>query len=132
MSAADDVAAYLVSKSHATAIGTDIFVNHLPDTPDEAIAVTDTPGLQSDHAFNDHAAGGAILLHPAVQIRKRDTDGDGAMDDAVLIFDELDGLGKTTLNSVPYEYIYADHMPYVLDVDEKRRTIVVCNFQMTR
>lgn len=132
MSAADDVAAYLVAQSHASAVGTDIFVNQLPDTPDEAISVYDTPGLESDQAFNDGSAGEAVLIHPAVQVRKRHTDGDDAMDDALGIFNELDGLGKATLNSVDYEYIKANHMPYLLEIDEKRRPVVVCNYQLTR
>ena len=114
MSAADDVAAYLVAQLHATAVGTDIFINWMPDTPDEAICVYDSPGEPADHAFGSMAGGSAILTHPGVQIQKRHVDGDTAMDKAILIHDELDGLGKATLNSVAYEAIFARQLPFFL------------------
>lgn len=126
MVAETDIAARLAAKGLGT-VGTNIFVNTKPSTPDNLIAVFGYAGqpLERTHdtSGNDH---------PGIQVWVRNTSAGTARTNIEKVYNNLDGITNTTLTSTFYLGIWANQSPEPMGQDENGRTEFVVNFSTTK
>ena len=123
-----EIADYLVAESVATAVGTDLFKDFLPETPDTAMAVVMTSGPASEHGFGQAEPWREF---PRMQLLSRAM---AYADARANCQDAHDALGKvqaTTLGTTFYESI-APNAPFLLKVDATGRVIYALNAQITK
>lgn len=113
-SAAEDIATLLDTLGFGsyTTNGT-IVSGELPDTPDEVIAVRDSPGYASEEAFDDPA----VFTYPAVQIAVRGATWDAAKTKAIQVWRGLTQYTGGTLNGIRYHYAKPAQMPFQMPSD---------------
>jgi hypothetical protein len=103
-------------------LSTDLFLGWLPDEPDAALALYETPGQPPTYI---HQAVTPAILHPSVQVLVRDTDyasGRARIQDA---YDTLCALG-TYLALRPLQE------PFALGRDANDRPRFAVNFVITQ
>ena len=125
----DDLADYL-STSGVGTIGTNLFKNALPSTPDLAVALFLTGGPAPEHRMSSGPVS-AVVERPHVAVWVRDTRYDGAHKKAQDVWRLLDGYSGV-LNGVSYLWASALQTPFPLEVDEAGRQIVACNYEVMR
>lgn len=125
-----EIADYLQSKSLGT-VGTDIFYDYLPPSPDTLTVVYDTGGYEGHRKL--------AYDNPTIQIRTRAIAGPTsvltAYNRALAIYNELQGLSNVTLSSGTrlINSYGIQSAPTALDKDAENRAEFTINFQlMTR
>lgn len=119
-----EVTAYLVSAGVATAVGTDLFEDALPETsPDTAMAVVMTGGRSSEKEFGSPGIGREF---PQMQFLSRAVSFDTARANAQAAHDALGRVDAESLSSVFYESVNPSP-PFLLKVDDNRRPVYVLN-----
>lgn len=127
MTAEYDIATRLAAKGFGT-VGTSIFVNTMPATPANCIAVSVYAGRPPDRTHD-----GSGNDHPSIQIRVRNTSASTALSTINNIYNHLDGLVNTTLTSTYYVSIFAINSGAIpMGKDENGRTEYAWNFETTR
>lgn len=132
-SPAEDIATYCANEGLGT-LGTDIFINDLPDTPgypDNLIVFTDTAGFPPDHAMGGPSTN-PVFENPGIQVLVQNNSSETALDTCYDALQLLDGLKDQTIDSVSYLLVTALQSPFILGKDENDRYRVVCNFIVTR
>ena len=130
MSAAKDLADWLIAQGRGTAIGTDVFVNFMPDTPDAALVLFDTGGPPASRAFGNRVV---AVRHLGVQVLVRRAKGRDAEAEASVIWALLDGWTGTGINGVTYLLATCrESAPFLLDRDSRNRTTFVFNVILER
>lgn len=118
----DNVATYLAANSIGT-VATDLFIGILPPTPDNAVMVDYTGGLEPDRY--------APVRKLTVQTTVRNTDYDDGYDKIQAIFDllhrKLDDLELET-GGVDVMEVMALQEPTFIGQDETNRYVFTCNF----
>jgi len=122
-----DIAAYLATGGFGT-VGTSIFVNTMPATPDNCIAVSvyagSPPERTHDSSGNDN---------PSVQVRVRNMNAGTARTKVEQVYNYLDGITNTTIGSTFYLGIFAINSgPIPMGKDENGRTEYTHNFAVKR
>jgi len=122
-----DIAAYLATKGYGT-VGSTIFVNFLPPTPDNCIIVS---GYAGGAPMRTHDTSGNEA--PSVQIRVRNTSTATARSKIQQIYNTLDGITNTTLSSTFYLGIESINSgPIPMGKDENGRQEYSWNFSCLR
>lgn len=105
------------------ALGTSIFIDYMPPTPDNCIGVFGYAGQPPEHM---HEPGG--IGKPGIQIRVRNTSAATGRALIETIFTELDGIVNQNLLGTYYLAIWANQSPEPLGKDENGRAEFVQNF----
>jgi hypothetical protein len=127
MTAEDDIAAYLATGGFGT-VGTSIFLNTMPPTPDACIAVSVYAGGPPERTYD-----GSGNDNPSVQVRVRDSNAGTARTKVEQIYNYLDGRSNTTINSTFYLGIFAINSGAIpMGKDENGRTEYTWNFSVKR
>ncbi len=109
--------------------GWSIRVAEIPDAPDTCVSLFEFAGSPSDISLD-----GARDVNPSLQIKTRG-DRNGHIvgrEKAEAIALLLDGVGNTTIGTHVYKYIFANHQPAFLGLDENQRPTWVQNFRMSK
>jgi len=127
MTAESDIANYLATGGFGT-VGTTIFLNTMPATPDNCIAVSvyagSLPERTHDSSANDN---------PSVQVRVRNTSAGTARTKVEQIYNYLDGISNTTIGTTFYLGIFAIKSGAVpMGKDENGRQEYSWNFSVKR
>ena len=123
----DEVATYLAAQSVGT-VGTDLFKESLPATPDACVMVRETGGASPDPGFGSTAA---RFERPALQIIARGAADDvtGPYDKAWLAWVALMAVNPTTsMSGTIYHQINPLQNPSLLEVDDNDRSLYAVNF----
>jgi hypothetical protein len=131
MAAPDQIADYLITQSIGTAVGTDVFVHQLPQSPDVAFMVA------------QFAMGGTIRTMPAgaqgrigeqvgLQIQCRAADRATAEANAYAVYKLLDGIVNTTIGGTLYFGILGKRSPQQLKIDQQQRFVWYVEFTVTK
>lgn len=133
MGMVEEVSAYLAAQIPATfTVGTNLFLNFLPDEPATAAAIFETPGRAPDDTFGQAAA----IEMPRFQLVTRSSgDNTGptiarANIDAAWL--KLHGVANQTLSGSTYLRISAVQSPFLLDRDPRGRVEFAANFEVLR
>lgn len=118
-----EIAAYLQAQGIGT-IGTTIFKERMPDTPNTAITIFSTGGILSDPKEG--------YDNPTIQIMTRADDPATAYNKIASIYDVLQGLNNVTLASgTRLIHMYAlQSQPINIGQDETKRTRFTQNYQL--
>jgi hypothetical protein len=122
MTAEAAIAAYLATAGLGT-VGTSIFVNTKPATPDNLISVFGYAGQEPERTHD--ISGNA---KPGIQVWVRNTSAGTSRTTIENVFNCLDGITNTTLSGVFFEGISANQSPEPMGKDENGRTEFVVNF----
>ncbi len=118
-----DIATYLISRHLVTAIGTDVFLDYVPETPDNLLAVQEYAGVPPDIPIP--------LLDRRVQVLIRNKSYASARTLAFSVFNALDtGFSRpagVVLTASRTAVINALQSPFMLERDEMDRSIFVFN-----
>jgi len=131
----DDIGQRLEDEGFGT-VGTDIFLGHEPETPDDCIIVNEYSGQSSIRASASNP-GEALAERPRFQIVVRNISKETARTTLNSIFKKLDHYAGT-INSVVYHYIHALDTARVLKRDKSTtsslstRTYVSQNYQVIK
>ena len=123
-----EIADYLVAESVATAVGTDLFADFLPETPDTALAVVMTSGPPSEQGFGQAEPWREF---PRMQLLSRAMAYADARANCQAAHDALGKVQATTLGTTFYESI-APNAPFLLKVDATGRVVYALNAQVIK
>ena len=123
-----EIADYLVAESVATAVGTDLFADFLPETPDTALAVVMTSGPPSEQGFGQAEPWREF---PRMQLLSRAMAYADARANCQAAHDALGKVQATTLGTTFYESI-APNAPFLLKVDATGRAVYALNAQVIK
>lgn len=127
MSVAADIAAHLEANDFGI-IGTDLFINTMPDAPDAQVSVIEYGGSPSAMSM-----GGSVTVElPRVQISARNLDPSVAYEKAHDIYAALDGAMDKTLNGTLYFLLRALQPPFFLRRDERDRPVYGFNLEIQK
>jgi hypothetical protein len=116
------IAARLASDGLGT-VGTSIFVNTKPATPDNLIAVFGYGGSPPDRTHD--TSGNA---RPGIQVWVRNTSAGTGRTVIENAFNNLDGITNTTLSGVFFLSVLANQSPEPMGKDENGRSEYAVNF----
>ncbi len=116
------VAAYLASAGLG-ALGTSIFVNVKPATPDNLISVFGYAGSPPERTHD--TSGNA---RPGIQVWVRDTSAGTGRTRIESIFNLLDGIANTSLSGTFFQEIAANQSPIPMGADANGRYEYSLNF----
>ena len=119
------IAAHLAAWGLGT-VGTSIFSNYKPATPDNVLCVFGYAGSPPDRTHD--TSGNA---HPGIQVWIRDTSAATGRTRIESVFNLLDGSGNFTASSVYFVELNAVQSPIPMGRDENGRTEYSLNFQTT-
>lgn len=125
----NEIGAYLQANGVGT-VGTDIFLDRMPETPDTCIALFEYGGSPTHRTMNA-LPGTANAEVVRIQILCRAATHVTARSKARSIFALLDHYDGT-LSSVTYYYVMAISSPFYLKRDENERAYYACNFEITK
>lgn len=123
----DDIGSILQTAGIGT-VGTDIFLNALPPSPDTCVAIMETAGLPPERTMGN--SGVPLLERPGFQVLCR-----GARDEyqttrttANTVFRLIGAALEQTVNSTRYLSIDAISSVFDAGNDENERPIIACNY----
>lgn len=124
----EDIAAYLVTGTIGT-IGTDIFLAYVPEDPDTCVMLFEYAGSAPDMTHDK-----ASDENPGLQVRVRSQRGEyqTGHDLAKSVQTLLHGVSNTTINSVSYKLIKANHSIAFMGFDDRERPEFVQNFSVMK
>lgn len=117
----DNLGSYLVTQSIGT-LGTDIFNNYMPATPDNCVTLYQSGGTAPDNV--------ASWYNPGLQVRVRNTDQATGRTKAKTIIDAIHDKTFTSSTTL-FEYVRALNDPYCLGLDANKRWEWTINFEIT-
>lgn len=122
-----DIKDMLEAESLGLTFGTDLFVGNIPSSPDDVVAIFDTPGGLPQLTMDV-----AKMERPSINIMVRNSDYREGYALAEQIKDALHGRAHETWNSTLYMVIYCVNGPFALMWDENRRIVFSINFNVIR
>lgn len=125
-SPAQDLVSYLTSKGVSP-----IFVNYLPDSPDDVTGVYDTGGRLPSLAMGA-VAGRTVIEEPTVQVQCRDADGKSAQAAAYAIWKLLSGMPAGTINGNDYLHCEAMSSVGFAGRDGLGRRNFTCSYRLVK
>lgn len=123
-----DIAGMLQTAAVAT-FGTNLFAGGFDESPDTQLALSETPGMLSDHVLGQNPP---AALHPRIQITSRAVDYVDAEALAQAAFDAIGNLTGVVVGGVTYIRVEALQPPSQIGRDENGRWIFGFNLQVTR
>ncbi len=132
MGMVEEVGTYLAAQSTRFVVGTNLYLNYMPDEPATASVIIEYPGAAPSDVFARKPA----VEAPRFQLVCRSSgDGTGptvgrANIDAA--FTTLHQVGNQTLSGSTYLSISALQSPFLLDRDPRGRVEFACNFECQR
>ena len=109
--------------------GTNLFISHEPDSPQNCVTVYDAPGGFIDSTLQ---AGNQDYFYADVQVRVRNTNYLTGMALACNIQKVLHGLNNFMHGTTYYAFIRCTTPPFMLEWDTLNRAIIIINFQIQR
>lgn len=132
MGMVEEVGAFLAASSTRFTIGTNLYLNFLPDEPATATALFETPGPGPLDTFSKAAA----IEQPRVQLVCRSSgDNTGptiARANIDVAFTTLHSVANQVLSGSTYLRIAAVQSPFLLDRDPRGRVEFAVNFEAQR
>ena len=128
----DEIGAYLAANGIGT-VGTDLFLGFLPDTPDAAVAIYETGGMEPYRAMRS-SAGQPVAERPSIQVVCRNVayEYQTARTTADSAWKLLEGLGDTTLAGVRYLWAAAVQSPFLMGRDDSGRVLIAFNVDLVK
>ena len=124
-----EITDYLVVAGVATAVGTDLFEDALPETsPDTAMAVVLTSGPPTEQGFGGPDANREF---PRLQLLSRAVEHGDARATCQAAHDALCQVQAMTLGTTFYESI-TPNAPFLLKVDDTGRVVYALNAQVIK
>ena len=124
MATITEITAYLVAEEVASAVGTDLFEDALPEaTPDTAMAVILVQGIASDKDFGSTGIGREF---PNIQFLSRAASYTTARENCEKAHVAFGKVDAETLSSTFYEYAKPSS-PFLLKVDDSGRPVYALN-----
>jgi hypothetical protein len=125
----EEVATFLDGASTRWAVGTSLFLNYLPDEPNRAGSILETGGVAPTQVF----AGDLPAWENArIQLNCRSTSSATARADANAAWYILQQVANEALSSVSYLRISPVQSPFLLERDDRGRTVFACNYDVVR
>ena len=103
----------------------DVVLYRLNPTPINQYAIVEYPGPGNVHIHGGGSLGDVAFDESVLQIQSRHTSPETARNNLKTIYDSLDGLMDTTINSRVYTYITAISRVRLLDVQEDGSAIFI-------
>jgi len=131
MATSAELAAYLATEL-TLVVGTTIFENMIPDTPDTCLAIYETAGIAADHGLG--VTTGSQYENPGAQIvtRGAEFDSDSPRTVAVNAREALMKVGAQTLSGTEYLFITATQSPFIFKRDKNNRVLWAFNVQIKK
>lgn len=121
MSVGSDIAVYLQTAGIGT-IATDMFVGHMPDSPNNVITIYESGGYPLDLA--------GFLRYPTLQVIVRNESYATARTKIDQIISTLHRTTNTTINGTKYCSIYSTGDAASIGKDDQNRSQLSVNFEM--
>ena len=126
----EELATYLDSGSTKYALGTNLFMNDLPDIPATATAIFETGGVPPSRTFAPSTR--AAWENQRVQVYCRSTSSVTARANMETAWALLDAVVNTTLSGTTYLRVEAIQSPFLLNRDQAGRVAYAANFDCAR
>jgi hypothetical protein len=127
----DDMLTLIAGSGLGLTAGTNLFAGTWPDSPDKACAVYETGGGQPVHAMGA-GPGNALVELPRIAVWTRANSYQSARQLAHNVFQSMDGLTDTTINSTRYLLVSAVNPPTANGFDDSGRRILIMNFDVIK
>ena len=125
----EDIKDMLVGESSlALDYASNLFLNYVPDTPDNCTTILTTPGYPPVITLGKDTE----LFYPSIQIIVRNRSPQIGYNLAFQIMTALHGRGPETWNQTTYLSILCTTEPYLIKWDERSRCYHSCNFTCMR
>lgn len=132
----EEIGGYLAASTGIGTLGTDVFLNVLPDSTRVVVGLFETGGSPPAYAIGSKKP---AYTHPSFEVRVLSTEGvAGYANPSVArtkiqrIWNRLAGVSNATIGGSTYLRIEADGEPYLLDRDERGRVMFACSFSVMR
>ena len=127
-----DVGAYLnsvyaASYSGKFALGTNLFLSLLPESPDTCMGVFENAGVAPVYTF-----GATSVTRPELQVIIRNSSYETGRSDSQELFEIFVDLAETTVNNKVYHRIEPISLPALTNRDDNGRALFSMNFAVTR
>lgn len=126
MSVVDDLAAHLATAGVGT-VGTTVFCNQIPTTPDACVVLTEYGGVAP--AFTLPASAGVATERPRVQVLTRAATHQAARSKAESAYAALAKVINQTLTATRYLRVSPQQAPFYLRLDGNGRPEYVFNVE---
>lgn len=129
MGLAEEIGTFLDTESTRFTLGTNLFLNYLPDTPGTAASIIETPGAAPTHVF----AGNLPAWENArIAVTCRSTSSTKARANMNDAWFQLQEVANETLSNRTYLRISAVQSPFLLERDAQGRVSFQANFDVVR
>lgn len=125
----EEVGTFLDSQSTRFALGTNLYLNYLPDEPNTAAAIFETPGGAPNYVFEGDLP---AWENARVQVVCRSTSSTRARANMQDAWVQLQEVANETLSSRSWMRISAAQSPFLLRRDERGRPVFAANFDCVR
>jgi hypothetical protein len=132
----EDIGTYLTATTGNGTLGTDVFLNVMPETTRLVTAIVETRG--GPPAFS---LGGTVPVHTeqAIEIVVRSTAGTGGYANPTnartriqRAYLRLNGIANAALSGSTYLRVQANQDPYLAERDEQGRVVFRCGFSVMK
>ena len=127
----DDMLTLLGTSGVGLTAGTNLFAGTWPDSPDKACAVYETGGIAPVHAMGA-GPGNALLERPRIAVWTRANSYQTVRQLSHNIFQAMDGVTDTTINSTRYLLVSAVNAPTANGFDDSGRRVMIMNFDIIK
>lgn len=129
MGLVEDVGTFLAAQSTRFTLGTNLFLNLLPDEPNRATSLIETGGVAPNRIFGSTTP---AWENARIQLASRSTSSTQARADADAAWTILEGVSNSTLSGSTYLRISAVQSVFLLERDERARPVFASNFDVQR
>lgn len=126
----EELATFLDTASTRFALGTNLFLNDLPDIPATATGLFETGGVPPTRTFRPSTK--AAWENQRVQVYCRSTSSVKARADVQAVFVAFEGIVNTSLSGTTYLRVSAVQSPFLLERDQGGRVSFAVNFDVMR
>lgn len=132
----EEIGTYLAASTAIGALGTDLFLNVLPESTRVVVGVLEAPGGQPQYVL---AGSKAAYNTASIDVLARSTVGPSGVANPTAarqriqhVWNRLSAVANQTLSGSTYLRIEPDNEPYLLDRDERGRVVFGCSFSVYR
>jgi hypothetical protein len=118
---------YAANYSGKYALGTNLFLSLMPESPDNCMAVYENSGAPPLYTF-----GATRLVRPEMQIYVRNTSYEQGRSDCQEVFEIFVDLTETTVNDKVYHRVEPNGSPGLISRDDNGRCLFSMNFAVVR
>lgn len=132
----EEVGSYLVASTGIGTLGTDVFLNVLPESAGVTVALIEGEGQAPGYTMSPARP---AFTFPTVEVLVRSTVGPTGIADPTnartriqRVYNRLQAVTNQTLGSSTYLSIMPNGEPYLADRDQQGRVVFACSFTVTR